>query len=328
MHIEKPFWSPADCAGFLLDWDGVIAETKLDFSELRNKYYGGRRAMLLEEAHTIPEDVRPEFFRELKALEMAGAEKAEPVPGAFELIEWLRGHDVPYCILSRNCMDVIRRGAEQIGFELPQNTWGRDNMRWVKPDPRALTEAAGVMGVRPERCIYIGDFLYDMQGARRAGMRAVLVQRDGEAWHEWTDAAYPKVTDLVAAMNEPQPLVPWEYKEIFAKKGERWLVNASQLCFEMPDDPSPNADCWLLRAAAIGVGAVRVDPEKIMTPDEWKKSASFPLSDMGRPWIDAARDFLAPRFPMAEVVSERADACPAPKNSLDLMRFIERKKLK
>ena len=75
IDIKSPFWSPAGASGFILDWDGVIAETRLDFTPLREKYYGGRRAMLLEEAHTLAPETREEFFAELVALEMAGAEK-------------------------------------------------------------------------------------------------------------------------------------------------------------------------------------------------------------------------------------------------------------
>lgn len=328
MQIEKPYWSPAVCAGFLLDWDGVLAETRLDFSGIREKYYGGRRAMLLEEAETLPEELRAEFFAELKELEMAGAEQATPVPGAFELIEWLDSHDVPYCILSRNCMDVISRGAAAIGFKLPEKTWGRDNFPWIKPDPRALNAAAAEIGVAPSSCIYVGDFLYDLQGARRAGMRAALVQRDTAEWDAWADVTYPTLEDLVAELKEPKPLVPWEYREIFAKKGERWLANAAQLCFALPDDTSPNADCWLMRAAALGVGSFRIDPERRMTPEEWKKSASFAPAEMGELWFDVVSRFLASRFPMAEIVTEAEEVCAAPKNSLDLMRFIERKKIK
>ena len=57
MSIETPFWHPSEASSFLLDWDGVIAETKLDFSAVRERYYGGRKALLLEEADTLsPED--------------------------------------------------------------------------------------------------------------------------------------------------------------------------------------------------------------------------------------------------------------------------------
>ena len=327
IDIKSPFWSPAGASGFILDWDGVIAETRLDFTPLREKYYGGRRAMLLEEAGTLAPEVRGEFFAELVALEMAGAEKAEPVAGALELLAWLNENDVPYCVVSRNCMEVIKRGAEVIGVELPEKTWGRDNSRWVKPDPRALYAAAEAIGADPRRCVYVGDFLYDLQGARRAGMRAVLVQRESPEWGAWADVMYPKMIDLVAELREPKPLVPWEYREIYARKSEHWLVNASALTFALPADPSPTIDCWLARAAALGVGKIFIEPERTLSPDDWKKSPSLDPAYMGLPLHEAARRFLAPRFPLAEVVTECEEPLNAPKNSLDLQRYLERKKI-
>lgn len=327
INIKSPFWSPADASGFILDWDGVIAETRLDFTPLREKYYGGRRAMLLEEACTLAPEVRDEFFAELVALEMAGAEKAEPVAGAPELLAWLKDNGVPYCIVSRNRMDVIKRGADVIGIELPEKTWGRDNSRWVKPDPRALCAAAEAIGAEPRRCVYVGDFLYDLQGARRAGMRAVLVQRENPEWSAWADVMYPKMTDLVAELRGLKPLVPWEYREIYAKKSERWLVNASALTFAFPDAPSPTVDCWLARAAALGVGKIFIKPDRMLTPDDWKKNPSLDTAFMGLPLHEAARRFLAPRFPLVEVVTECEEPLNAPKNSLDLQRYLERKKI-
>ena len=89
MSIKPPFWHPSVASGFLLDWDGVIAETKLDFSAVRERYYGGRRAMLLEEADALTPEDRKDLMTDLCSLEMAGAEKAVPVSGAIELIEWL-----------------------------------------------------------------------------------------------------------------------------------------------------------------------------------------------------------------------------------------------
>lgn len=48
---------------------------------------------------------------------------------------------------------------------------------WVKPHPEAFKAAMAAVGVaRPERCVYVGDRPFDdIFGARRAGMRAVLV---------------------------------------------------------------------------------------------------------------------------------------------------------
>lgn len=327
MCVGEPFWNPASASGFLLDWDGVIAETNLDFSGLRQKYFGGRPAMLLEEAGSLPDGLRESMLAEMAEIETEGARRAVPVPGAFELLAKLEERKIPFCILSRNSGEIIRIGAEAIGLTLPAFTWGRDDMKWVKPDPRALLEASRAMGADARRCVYVGDFLYDLEGARRAGMRAVLVQREEPAWDCWCDAAYPKLTDLVAALDDTTPLVPWEYREIYARKGEKWMNRVSQMIFALPETPSPTADCWLARAAALGVGAFYIDPERVFSPDDWKRNPSFDTGAMGRKWADVARDFLAPRYPLARVVTERTeDVINAPKNSLDLMRFIERRK--
>ncbi|HEX2988192.1 MAG TPA: HAD family hydrolase [Chloroflexota bacterium] len=49
-----------------------------------------------------------------------------------------------------------------------------------KPDPRIFREALGRMGLRPNDALFGGD-LYDVDvvGARSAGLRAVLIDRDG-----------------------------------------------------------------------------------------------------------------------------------------------------
>lgn len=318
----RPYWGLFSAGGFLLDWDGVIADTKLDFSGIRDKYYGGRRAMLLEDAHTLPKEVREALNRDLVELEMAGADRATAVPGAFRLIELLRERGIPFGILSRNCMDVIRRGAEVIGFELPEDVWGRDNMEFIKPDPRALLLAADNIGAPAHDCVYVGDFLYDLQGARRAGMRAVLVQREEREWKCWADVMFPKMTGLVKAFEDKETFVPWEYREIFAARGSSWLGRAFSCTLALPERPLPDAAAWLLRAAALGVGVFYVSPDKVFSPEDWKDSPSFDTAFMGFTWFDAVSRFLAPRFPRVKVVSESGDARQAPADASELADFI------
>lgn len=325
MTIKAPFWHPASMSGFLLDWDGVLAETNLDFSEIRSRYYGGRRAPLLEEACTLGEAERASMMKDLYDMEMRGAEGAAPVPGALELLGWLDANAIPYAVVSRNCMDSIRLAAEKAGIKLPEHVFGRDNCQWLKPDPQSLIEAAGAIGAPVSGCVFIGDFLYDLQGARRAGMRLVLVERAEHDWHSWCDVEYSELVDLVEALKAPEPLVPWEYSEIMAKKGEKWLTRVFEMTLALPEVTSPTLDCWLLRAAAMGVGTISVSSDAVLTPEEWKHNPSFPISAMGGSIQDAARDLLADRFPLVKVAADAEDGIKAPKNSLDLMRFIERK---
>lgn len=312
-------------SGFLLDWDGVLADTKLDFAEIRARYYGGRRAMLLEEAGTLTEDARASMIKDLSELEMSGAEKATPVPGALELLDWLAVTGIPFAVVSRNSIDSIKLAAEKAGISLPAHVFGRDNSEYLKPDPQALAGAASVIGARVRDCVLVGDFLYDLQGARRSGMRAVLVQRPEHDWHSWCDADFATLSDFVEALKNPEPMVPWEYSEIVAKKGEKWLDKAFNMTLTLPEQTSPTLDCWLLRAAAIGVGTISVPSVAVLTPEDWKHSLSFPVSAMGNPLSLVAAELLASRFPLARVVTDAGDGIRAPKNSLDLQRFIERK---
>lgn len=47
---------------------------------------------------------------------------------------------------------------------------------WTKPHPEIFREAARRLDVAPERCVYVGDRLYeDVHGPQQVGMRAIFV---------------------------------------------------------------------------------------------------------------------------------------------------------
>ena len=51
----------------------------------------------------------------------------------------------------------------------------------AKPDPRIFLEACRLLGVAPQEAVYVGDdLLLDVQGAQRAGLRAVWMNRVGK----------------------------------------------------------------------------------------------------------------------------------------------------
>jgi putative hydrolase of the HAD superfamily len=52
----------------------------------------------------------------------------------------------------------------------------------AKPDPRIFLEACRLLDVAPEETVYVGDDLrLDVYGAQRAGLRAVWMNRTGQA---------------------------------------------------------------------------------------------------------------------------------------------------
>jgi putative hydrolase of the HAD superfamily len=71
---------------------------------------------------------------------------------------------------------------------------------WTKPDPRIFRHAAAELGASaPEDVVYVGDRpVDDIEGARRAGMRAILIGDE-------TDAVVPDA--VVATLDEAADVV-------------------------------------------------------------------------------------------------------------------------
>lgn len=301
--IERPYWHPGQAAGVLLDWDGVIAETSLDFSGIREKYFDGRRVPLLEAAERLPEERRFQFHRDVEALEVEGADHAVPVPGARELIEWLEAREKPWGIVSRNCRAAIDLAALRCGITLPPVTLSRDHGP-VKPDPEALWLAAEMIAAPAGGCVFVGDFIYDLIGGRRAGMRTILVQRAEDDWLPWTDVAYPHVTDLVEALRNPEPLVPWEYQDVAGRRERQWLEKVWRIRVQVPPDCA-DPGCFCLSLAALGVGTFVVDPFATLRVDQWRRCPSVRRSFLGATLEEALGSLLEERYPMVKVEEGR-----------------------
>jgi len=63
-----------------------------------------------------------------------------------------------------------------------------------KPDPRIFKHAASLLGVKARDCIYVGDDpTEDYEGAIRAGMEALLIDRNGK----YRDLPFNRISRLV-----------------------------------------------------------------------------------------------------------------------------------
>lgn len=81
-------------------------------------------------------------------------------------------------VVTSKLRSVAQRGLDRFGlgryFEV---LVGSDDVTIHKPEPFPLLHAAGIMGVDPSACAYVGDSPHDMAAARSAGMHAI-----GAAW--------------------------------------------------------------------------------------------------------------------------------------------------
>jgi len=295
MLISPPFWHPAMALGFILDWDGVLADTRLDFAPIRARYFKGERLPLVEAADRLDPSERKALESDLYELEMEGARQAVPVAGAHALLDWLKLTRTPWAVVSRNCRDSIAEAAEKCGIRLPETVLSRDEGP-LKPDPQALWAAAGAIGVDPKSCVMVGDFVYDLYGARRAGMRAVLVERSVPEWQRWADVSYGRLEQLVHSLSSPEPLVPAEYRDLTSAKGISWLERAWGLDVELPHS-APGVFRVALEAARLGVGSMRVPESARLSLEQWEETPFLPLSTVDRPLGDTLARVTGERFP-------------------------------
>lgn len=81
-----------------------------------------------------------------------------------------------FAILSNKPHELTTLIAERLLAAWPfAAVFGQRTGMPLKPDPAAALVAAAELGVKPERCAFVGDSGVDIETARAAGMRAIAV---------------------------------------------------------------------------------------------------------------------------------------------------------
>jgi HAD superfamily hydrolase (TIGR01509 family) len=280
--------------------------------------------MLLEDAYTLSPEKRESLFSDLEELETRGAAQATLVQGIAEILEWVDAAGVPWAVVSRNCRKSILTAAEAIGVRLPEVTRSRDDGNCVKPDPRALRETCSLLGASPSQTLLVGDYIYDMIGARRAGMRGVLVRGEiGDGWDEWLECRYASMPQFYEALTNPAEITAWEYMETFKRYGASFLRQASELFLRIPESASPGLDTWVAQASSLGVGGFYVG-RGTFTPAMWRQNPSLEAECMGLSLEETLRRFLENRWPLARIARDDGAAIYArpPRDADDLPEFL------
>jgi HAD superfamily hydrolase (TIGR01509 family) len=113
-----------------------------------------------------------ELFRELLPDRPA-------LPGAVELLTELRELDIPHAIATSGRRPEIDRSLEALGVGSDVVVVERGDVARAKPEPDLFLEGGHRMGVPPEQCYVVGDAVWDLLAARRAGMLSVGVLTGG-----------------------------------------------------------------------------------------------------------------------------------------------------
>jgi HAD superfamily hydrolase (TIGR01509 family) len=163
----------------IFDLDGTLVDSRLDFAAMRQEIGAPHGIGLLEYIDTLSSiDERQSAMAVIHRHENAGALAATWMPGAEVALAKLHRRQTPIAIVTRNSREAARRTMERLGIP-PIPLMAREDAP-PKPHPGALLAIAGRWQIEPAHCAYIGDFRYDIEAARRAGMLPVLYVGTGE----------------------------------------------------------------------------------------------------------------------------------------------------
>ncbi len=134
------------------------------------------------------------------------ADRVRPLPGARELLERLTALRVPWAIATSGYIETARPTLEGLGVPESTPVVTRDQVAHAKPDPDLFLAAADRLGVDIARAIVVGDSVWDLLAARRAGALGVGLLSGGYGQEELERAGayrvYEEPADLLRHLDE------------------------------------------------------------------------------------------------------------------------------
>jgi HAD superfamily hydrolase (TIGR01509 family) len=220
-HGEAP--PPAflfDLDGTLIDsvyqnviaWRTALAKLDIDLSVWRIHRRIGMSgglfvsALLRETGRSLSADDIELLQQDHAAEYLAQIDSVRPLPGARELLATLTSLGVPWAIATsgRRVMADTALGILGLPADTPMVT--RDMVQHAKPDPDLFLAAAAMIGVAPVHSWVVGDSVWDLLAARRAGALGIGLLSGGYGREELERAGayrvYADPGELLARADE------------------------------------------------------------------------------------------------------------------------------
>jgi HAD superfamily hydrolase (TIGR01509 family) len=196
----------------VLTWHKALEEMGLPLTVWRIHRRIGMSGGLLVQAlgREIGQRITPEQAQQLQRKHAAAYEHyqatIQPLPGARELLQQLSKARVPYAIATSGRPEGAQSALERLGIgpEVPVIT--RQEVQRAKPDPDLFLAAAQRLNVPIARAMVVGDSVWDLLAARRAGCLGIGLLSGGYGKEELEQVGayrvYQDPADLLACLDE------------------------------------------------------------------------------------------------------------------------------
>ena len=132
------------------------------------------------------------------------AEHTRPFDGIVDMLEAIEGHGIVWGVVTNKPGFLTDLLLERIGWT-PRTgaVVAGDTLAVKKPDPAPVLLACERAGLRPERCLFVGDDRRDVLAGNAAGLYSVAVR-----WG-YLDGGDPDQWGADAVIDHPRELVAW-----------------------------------------------------------------------------------------------------------------------
>jgi|TARA_R110002095_G_scaffold171415_2_gene148983 HAD superfamily hydrolase (TIGR01509 family) len=181
--------SLADARHWVFDMDGTLTLAVHDFPAIKRALDIPQEDDILHHLAALPSDEAASKRAWLLDHERELAHAATPAPGARELLHMLRDRGCRLGVLTRNAHELALVTLQAVGMGdcfASEDILGRDEAP-PKPDPGGLLHLADKWSIEPSELVMVGDFRFDLECAKAAGARGVLVNLPENPWPELTD---------------------------------------------------------------------------------------------------------------------------------------------
>ncbi|WP_407297838.1 HAD family hydrolase [Stutzerimonas zhaodongensis] len=169
--------------------DGTLTLAVHDFPAIKRALDIPQDDDILHHLAALPSDQAAHKRAWLLEHERELAQAATPAPGARELLHMLRDRGCRLGVLTRNAHELALVTLQAVGMAdcfASEDILGRDEAP-PKPDPGGLLQLADKWRIEPSALVMVGDYRFDLECAKAAGARGVLVNLPENPWPELTE---------------------------------------------------------------------------------------------------------------------------------------------